>query len=1123
MIGIRRRLLAGGGLPLTALVGNTEPPVEISTDIVGDFGEGGAGNWPTSADRAVLAPFELPHRATLTNFIMRVRAGSAAGNRYRGLMYAADGADGKPGTLLAATAPSEIIPGGFQIIMIPANREVVEAQTVWIGYVCDGAASAQTDSGGTNAAQTIMFNGTLSFASPPTTAPVWPGSPGPYSNVPSVSFEYEYEIVPNRPPVAAFTFSVAGLTATFTNTSTDSDGTIVETNWDFGDGNTSTESSPVHTYSEGGSYSVQLTVVDDDNGFKTRTRTVTVAPAANLPPTADFTYTVNQLEATFTSTSTDSDGSIADYSWDFGDGSVSTEAAPTHAFAEPGTYSVTLEVTDNSGASASVTHDVLVTNEAPAEPEVFGNVAALTGSSPGSSGRAYVSRFNMPMGGEISKLTMTSGTGTLAGSNGRLFVMSDNAGAPGSILAISASQPIPAGVAAIDFPVSITLPMGDYWLGVVFSDFQGRLGTSAGGTGTMLMANGDFPFNSAVDFAWPSTAASYDMLVGINATYTPAVGECGPQPPDEVRVLVCPMGQDGVWEQTRSYVPAEWPACWVPGEWTDSVNTCQLLVPPEGELLVDTSYVDTGSPQYARFMGYVDDAVAGDPEYAFCATDAVTAYLLDGDVAYANLAVAMVEDQVATAEAAIALGNRPRIAGDSYLEVGPMLTDLALTYHHCNSLLTTEQKARWAGYARQTCYNVWHPATAAWGGEPATWTGWSIDDPGNNYHYSFISATMYWALASNDTALLNFLTNNKLPALEAYMDALVGGGSLEGTGYGLAHRSMFMFYQCWKDNGRGDLANENGHLDGTIRFWIHGTMPTRDLYQPIGDLSRIAWPSLFDYHRELVLKARRLTLDPAVDSAASWWLNNISVTQMTQPFQYRHDLIPPGSNTTTPPTELTYYAEGTGNLFCRTGWGTSDAYAHIIAGPYNQSHAHQNQGAFTFFKGGFLAVTNNIYSSSGITQSVVSQNVLRFNTGATLIPQTNGTSVMEVISRNDATGETHATMNIKPCIASPAVTAWDREFHFVDGELTIHDTYACQAGTTATFMLNTPEEPSVVGNVITAGNLRVTVTTPASPTIAIVDMTTQTAPDDNSTFTDGWRIDISGGTGEYEVTLEAIA
>lgn len=78
----------------------------------------------------------------------------------------------------------------------------------------------------------------------------------------------------NAAPTANFSISTSGLTATFRNTSTDFDGTIVSSRWDFGDGTSSTATSPSHTYTALGTYSVKLTVTDDDGARRSITRDV---------------------------------------------------------------------------------------------------------------------------------------------------------------------------------------------------------------------------------------------------------------------------------------------------------------------------------------------------------------------------------------------------------------------------------------------------------------------------------------------------------------------------------------------------------------------------------------------------------------------------------------------------------------------------------------------------------------------------------------------------------------------------------------------------------------------------------------------------------------------------------
>lgn len=85
------------------------------------------------------------------------------------------------------------------------------------------------------------------------------------------------------------------------------------------------------------------------------------APPGNLPPSAVFTHSVTNLQVAFTDVSTDIDGTVASWAWDFGDGSTSTQQSPTHTYAFAGTYTVTLTVTDDDGATNSANQAMTVT------------------------------------------------------------------------------------------------------------------------------------------------------------------------------------------------------------------------------------------------------------------------------------------------------------------------------------------------------------------------------------------------------------------------------------------------------------------------------------------------------------------------------------------------------------------------------------------------------------------------------------------------------------------------------------------------------------------------------------------------------------------------------------------
>jgi len=131
----------------------------------------------------------------------------------------------------------------------------------------------------------------------------------------------------------------------------------------------------------------------------------------NNPPVANFTDTVNGLAVSFTDTSTDSDGSIASHAWNFGDGSTSTAANPSHTYASAGTYSVTETVTDNGGATNSKTQSVTVTSSGGGGGgNVLQNGVALTGQS-GATGAQLFYTVVIPAGASNLVISESGGTG----------------------------------------------------------------------------------------------------------------------------------------------------------------------------------------------------------------------------------------------------------------------------------------------------------------------------------------------------------------------------------------------------------------------------------------------------------------------------------------------------------------------------------------------------------------------------------------------------------------------------------------------------------------------------------------------------------------------------------------
>ena len=167
---------------------------------------------------------------------------------------------------------------------------------------------------------------------------------------------FKSDVVDGAKPTASFTSTSGTLAITFTNTSTN----VQSSYWQFGDGTTSTDLSPVHTYTVSGKYSVILKVVSNAGYAATITKTVIAAApaAANFSSATSF-----GLNVVFTNASTSVDPNAATpVIWDFGDGTTSTANNPDHKFPAYGTYNVKITVTGLLGDVASVTKAVTVVN-----------------------------------------------------------------------------------------------------------------------------------------------------------------------------------------------------------------------------------------------------------------------------------------------------------------------------------------------------------------------------------------------------------------------------------------------------------------------------------------------------------------------------------------------------------------------------------------------------------------------------------------------------------------------------------------------------------------------------------------------------------------------------------------
>ncbi len=172
-------------------------------------------------------------------------------------------------------------------------------------------------------------------------------------------------------PSAVFTPTCTGRSCTVDGSASSSpNGSVTGYAWTFGDGGTATGATASHTYAADGTFPITLTITDSSSQTASSTQPVTVANGA---PTAAFTSSCATLTCSFDgSASSDADGTVDSYSWEFGDGTTGSGATASHDYAAAGTYQVRLTVTDNAGATGTLQKPVVATSPGTIASDGFG-------------------------------------------------------------------------------------------------------------------------------------------------------------------------------------------------------------------------------------------------------------------------------------------------------------------------------------------------------------------------------------------------------------------------------------------------------------------------------------------------------------------------------------------------------------------------------------------------------------------------------------------------------------------------------------------------------------------------------------------------------------------------------
>jgi hypothetical protein len=538
-----------------------------------------------------------------------------------------------------------------------------------------------------------------------------------------------------------------------------------------------------------------------------------------------------------------------------------------------------------------------------------------------------------------------------------------------------------------------------------------------------------------------------------------------------------------------------------------------------------TAALNAKTSAATRFKASVDQWMAGSDIWGFQSWTTALIGQLTGDKSYCTKAIANVEDQVSAAEVKMAANQAPVVAEDSYLQSGEMIGNLALVYDWCFDQVSGSQRTRWLKYANQTIYNIWHNTTATWGSATIPWTGWAVNNPFNNYYYSFLRATMLVGLAAKgedsqaDAWVAQFHDTKIMGQLVPAFDTdLTGGGSREGTGYGVAMWRLFELYDLWKATTGETLSIRTPHTRASMLSMLHQLVPTRDRVAPTGDLSRDSTASFFDYHRNYLQVLIHLFSGDNLAKRAKAQLNASSLPQLGSSFMFAYDFLwdePSVSAQAADGMNSTYYAAGIGEVYARSGWDAHATWLNMIGGPYTEEHAHQDQGSLMIYKDGWLAYDAVIDSHSGLTQATTAHGLVRIDSGGQPVRQVVGT-VSKLTALHQGTGYTHTATDVTAAYdGNSAVQKVQRELvYLLPDVIVVFDRVASAGGTNQTWQLVSPVAASINGDTASIANaghtLKVQKITGGS--MSVTNMTSV-----SSDFSGGFRLDeaMAGGDNRY--------
>ncbi len=521
----------------------------------------------------------------------------------------------------------------------------------------------------------------------------------------------------------------------------------------------------------------------------------------------------------------------------------------------------------------------------------------------------------------------------------------------------------------------------------------------------------------------------------------------------------------------------------------------------------------TPSPQWVKLRDYANLCYNTPGNcYYLIASQFALAYLIGGNVNYANRAISMVD-----AEIADGFGDERH---NFYLHADDAVANCAFVFDWLYPLLSPAKRATYIDYMNRLVQEIYvedEHNNPFYEGDR-----WSRNDPGNNYYYAQMLCAVLDGLATygeNDFTvplngqnvplklyfhqenreynnILQFVTDKLEQEAQAtwITPRGSGGGWHEGTDYGTAAKNqIFAIYLYLKLAGGKDYFATTSFPRQAALFHIYHTQPGGDRRYNGGDSGRDKVVPMTPFERETAIQLARGLQGTTESQYLQNWARRIVPDMMTGwQFMYGADMLwtdtryPEADYTTLP---LCYYAgstvndNGLGFVASRSSWAPDATAVTFVCGDRVQSHQHKDQNSFVIYKGegtdGWLAIDANMCSeSNGLTQDGPVHNILLVNNQDQRFADYKGAPVKHEFTgeysyaRGDATDAYWTNPGGYRTGDEPYLKTYLREMvHAMPNYVFVFDRVTPLtkfAGVPITYLLNTRNTPTISGQTATA-------------------------------------------------------